>query len=160
EGCHEWTYKLHYDRPSRAAMLKNALGNSVTLMPEYYPPGTTLSGTPPVPTYGGAQSDWPDPTTQNPKWDWKTTTDGSVFGALPWDHDCDGVIQACLPGESPGLTYSVKTDQANLQNEWIWTLSMGYDRFNGIIYRPDPGMPFRAYNEHVDVSGGSVPGIS
>jgi hypothetical protein len=39
-GCAAWVYVLHWDRPSRLAALKNALGDSVSIISEYYPPGT------------------------------------------------------------------------------------------------------------------------
>ncbi len=41
-GCSAWTYVLKWESPSRLAMLKNALGDSVAINSEYYPPGTTI----------------------------------------------------------------------------------------------------------------------
>lgn len=43
QGCAAWVYLLHWDRPSRLASLKNALGSSVSLNSEYYPPGTNIT---------------------------------------------------------------------------------------------------------------------
>ncbi|MGE5346058.1 MAG: PilC/PilY family type IV pilus protein [Acidithiobacillales bacterium] len=42
-GCAGWVYLLHWDRPSRLASLKNALGDSVSINSEYYPPGTNIT---------------------------------------------------------------------------------------------------------------------
>ncbi len=42
-GCSAWVYVLHWDRPSRLAALKNALGDSVSIVSEYYPPGTKVT---------------------------------------------------------------------------------------------------------------------
>ncbi len=41
-GCAAWLYLLHWDRPSRIAQLKNALGDSVNIVSEFYPPGSTV----------------------------------------------------------------------------------------------------------------------
>ncbi len=42
-GCAAWLYLLHWDRPSRISQLKNALGDSVNLITEFYPPGSTVT---------------------------------------------------------------------------------------------------------------------
>ncbi len=55
-GCHRWRYTLHWDRPSRLATLKNALGNSVTIRKSYKAPGA------------GTQDDWPDPIATSIDW--------------------------------------------------------------------------------------------
>jgi hypothetical protein len=41
-GCAGWVYLLHWDRPSRLSSLKNALGDTVSINSEYYPPGTNV----------------------------------------------------------------------------------------------------------------------
>lgn len=43
EGCNAWLYLLHWDRPSRIAQLKNALGDSVNIISEFYPPGSVVT---------------------------------------------------------------------------------------------------------------------
>jgi hypothetical protein len=41
-GCAAWIYLLHWDRPSRIAQMKNALGDQVNIYSEFYPPGSTV----------------------------------------------------------------------------------------------------------------------
>ncbi len=108
-GCHQWRYTLHWDRPSRLATLKNALGNSVTIRKGFTAPG------------GGTQDDWPDPLAHSIDWTgapnagaWNYVAPppsaGTTFG---YDHDCDDPIKgpACGslpetgPDEKPGIWY-------------------------------------------------------
>ena len=86
-GCHRWRYTLHWDRPSRLATLKNALGNSVTLYKNFKAPGA------------GGQNDWPDPIDHSVDWTgaanagaWKYTSPSAPTTAA-YDHDCDDVIK-------------------------------------------------------------------
>ena len=48
-GCHRWRYALRWEQPSRLAILKNVLGDSVTTYTDFKAPGA------------GNQDDWPDP---------------------------------------------------------------------------------------------------
>ncbi len=66
-GCHRWRYTLKWDRPSRLATLKNALGNSVTIRKSYKAPGA------------GTQDDWPDPIKTSIDW-----SGNSNAGAWDW----------------------------------------------------------------------------
>ncbi len=58
------------------------------------------------------------------------------------------------------ITYTVGFDQGGVQNDWAWTVRWGFDVFNGIIYRDDPGIPFTAYDSTTDMSGNSIPMVT
>ena len=168
EGCHRWRYTLHWDRPSRLATLKNALGNSVTIYKDYKAPGA------------GTQDDWPDPITNSidwsgaanaGAWDYKTPPAAAKTTAA-YDHDCDSSgYPACPVGEQPGIFYEagwagkikygpatapapgnqypipvgpiggVTKDPNGDVVDWQWTLNYGYGKVpaNDIIYGLDPG---------------------
>lgn len=114
-GCHQWRYTLHWDRPSRLATLKNALGNSVTLYKSYAAPGASAANP------GGTQDGWPDPIdhsidwTGAPNagaWNWKAPP-AAAAASFAWDHDCNdpvkgpvcGSLAAVGPDENPGIWY-------------------------------------------------------
>ncbi len=100
EGCHRWQYALRWERPSRLAVLKNVLGNSVTTYADYTAPGN------------GTQDDWPDPIdrSENPgAWDYTSRSLPGTTGN--YDHDCDQKGNTCT-GEQPGISYAKGT--------WDW----------------------------------------
>ena len=108
-GCHQWRYTLHWDRPSRLATLKNALGNSVTIYKNFTAPGS------------GTQTDWPDPIVHSIDWTGAPNAGAWNYAAPPasagttfaYDHDCDDPVKgpACGslaqvgPDEKPGIWY-------------------------------------------------------
>ncbi len=124
-GCHAWRYTLHWDRPSRLATLKNALGNSVTLRKSFKAPGL------------GGQDDWPDPlvssvswtsTAANPggvpnagAWNW-TSPPASAATTFAYDHDCDDIVKggpACaVNGEHAGIWYEAGWDDPS--DNWFY----------------------------------------
>ena len=128
-GCHRWRYALRFEQPSRLAILKNVLGNSVTTNTGYKAPGA------------GNQNDWPDPITHSASGQWNY-----LSPPLPtvgtYNHDCGGPLgPACAPptptdveGEQPGIYYSKGT--------WDWPdpnsdfLVPVYDPAYPPLYRP------------------------
>jgi hypothetical protein len=103
-GCHQWRYTLHWDRPSRLAVLKSALGNSVTIYQNFKAPGN------------GTQDDWPDPLvysidwTGAPNagaWNWKSPP-ASANVSAPYDHDCGDPVKGppCSAGETPNSSFA------------------------------------------------------
>ena len=75
-SCHRWRYALRWEQPSRLAILKNVLGNSVTTYTDYKAPGS------------GIQDDWPDPIDDSEIADaWKYTAPSQPT-TRPYDHDC------------------------------------------------------------------------
>jgi hypothetical protein len=107
QGCHRWRYALRWERPSRLAILKNVLGNSVTTYSDYKAPGT------------GLQTDWPNPIDNSLAWRWKNPSNTTIG---LWNHDCDDFTSgapACKgqkawpdpdnEGEHPGIWYSQGT---------------------------------------------------
>ena len=129
-GCHRWRYALRWEEPSRIAILKNVLGNSVTTYTGYKAPGD------------GNQKDWPDPIDHSEiAGAWKYTAPSQPTVGT-YDHDCGGGVgPVCgLPtptdveGEQPGIYYSKGT--------WIWPdpnsnfLSSSYDPAYPPFYRP------------------------
>lgn len=132
QGCHRWRYALRWERPSRLAVLKNVLGNSVTTYSDYKAPGNGLA------------TDWPDPLTNsvNPNaWNYQTVP-GTVG---TWKHDCGtGGAPACQgakawpdrdsEGEFAGIHYS--------QGTWDYPdpnsndLSSVYDPLRPPVFHP------------------------
>jgi hypothetical protein len=128
-GCHRWRYALRWEQPSRLAILKNVLGNSVTTFTDYRAPGN------------GDQDDWPDPIAHSQisgAWDYASKLLPTVG---TYDHDCGAGLPACAPptatdieGERPGIYYSKGT--------WDWpdpnslSLSSTYDSTHPPIYHP------------------------
>jgi len=181
-GCHSWRYTLHWDRPSRLATLKNALGNSVTINKSYKGPAGAVNG---------QLGDWPDPMTASVDWNgspnpgaWNYKSPPASAGVTAaYDHDCDDFANggpACGAGEHPGIWYAdgyadatgLIVAAADPQGEivdWSWTLNYGYGKApnDDIIYGLDPGPPLLAYDMTVDTAGtgssglgGSIPGIT
>ncbi len=170
-GCHRWKYALHWDRPSRLATLKNALGKWVTIRKAYAAPG------------GGTQNDWPDPILHSVDWTgapnagaWDYTSPPAVAATTAaYDHDCDNFIKggpACKApnppgdpdGEHPGIYYTIGPADAHSEIvDWSWTLNYGYAKAPGldIIYGLDPGPPLLAYDMTAElVTGNSIPDIT
>ncbi|MDL2718745.1 MAG: hypothetical protein PT977_13415 [Acidobacteriota bacterium] len=127
-GCHRWRYALRWEQPSRLALLKNVLGNSVTTYTGFKAPGA------------GTQNDWPDPIQHSEiPGAWKYTLPSQPTVST-YDHDCGVGLPACKPpggadveGEKPGIYYSKGT--------WDWpdpnsALSSTYDPNYPPIYRP------------------------
>jgi hypothetical protein len=106
-GCHRWRYALRWEQPSRLAILKNVLGDSVTTYTDFKAPGN------------GNQDDWPDPIAHSEIPDaWRYTLPSQPTTRL-YDHDCGVGLPACalptvtdLEGEQPGIYYSKGT--------WDW----------------------------------------
>jgi len=187
-GCHRWRYTLHWDRPSRLATLKNALGSSVTIYKNFKAPGA------------GTQDDWPDPIVASVDWsgasnagawNWESPPPAAATG-ITWKHDCDDGKggPACKPGENPGISYAAGfagvptyklgpgnnraapytpdpplgpiiagTDPHGEVVDWQWTLNYGYGMANDIIYGLDPGPPLPIYNLTSDTSGKGSSGL-
>ena len=143
QGCHRWRYALRWERPSRLAILKNVLGNSVTTYSDYTAPGT------------GLQTDWPDPIDYSLTWRWKNPS-STTIGL--WSHDCDDSTSgapACkgagaypdIEGEHPGIYYSKGT--------WDWPdpgpnsdLPSIYSSTYPPLYHPnDPTTKSRMYED-------------
>jgi hypothetical protein len=125
QGCHRWRYALRWEQPSRLAILKNVLGNSVTTYTDFKAPGS------------GNQNDWPDPIFHSMvagAWNYASPSQPTVG---TYAHDCDApsapACQGVKPfpdrdneGEHPGIWYSKGT--------WDW---------------PDPNsqdLPAHSYN--------------
>lgn len=169
-GCHRWKYALHWDRPSRLATLKNALGNSVTIQKSFKAPG------------GGAQDDWPDPIAHSVDWTgapnagaWDyTNPPAAAATTFAYDHNCNDFLKggpACAApkpgdpdGEHPGIWYTIgPADGAGEIVDWSWTLNYGYGKAPGldIIYGLDPGPPLPVYDLTAEaLTGNSIPGIT
>jgi hypothetical protein len=174
QGCHRWKYALHWDRPSRLATLKNALGNSVTIYKAFKAPGA------------GTQDDWPDPIAASVDWTGAPNPGAWNYAAPPasaattfaYDHDCDDFLKggpACAApsagdpdGEHPGIWYTIgPADGAGEIVDWSWTLNYGYGKApgNDVIYGLDPGPPLPVYDlTTITVAGptfgDSIPGIT
>lgn len=135
-GCHRWRYALRWEQPSRLAVLKNVLGDSVKIFTDFQAPGNL-----PVTDHTG--NDWPDPyyASETPRaWQWNATPPQPTVGT--WAQDCNSPgAPACLlasptdvEGEQPGIYYSKGT--------WDWpdpnsaALSSAYDPAFPPIYRP------------------------
>ncbi|MEO8586167.1 MAG: hypothetical protein ABI584_08395 [Acidobacteriota bacterium] len=129
-GCHRWRYALRWEQPSRLAILKNVLGNSVTTYTGFKAPGA------------GTQNDWPDPIQHSEiPGAWKYTLPSQPTVST-YDHDCGVGLPACKPpsgtdveGEQPGIYYSKGT--------WDWPdpgtlspLNVDYDPAHPPIYHP------------------------
>jgi hypothetical protein len=187
EGCHRWKYSLHWDRPSRLATLKNALGSSVTINKTYKGPNGGLAAP--------SGNDWPDPIAHSVDWtgapspgawDYKNpipivTVPPTPGPSFAYDHDCDDFLKggpACAApkpgdpdGEHPGIWYTVgPADGAGEIVDWSWTLNYGYGKAPGldIIYGPDPGPPLPVYDmtnapglgSDTPPGGYSIPGVT
>ncbi|MCM3875380.1 MAG: hypothetical protein NEA02_03060 [Thermoanaerobaculia bacterium] len=135
-GCHRWRYALRWERPSRLAILKNVLGNSVTTYSDYKAPGT------------GLQTDWPDPIANSVipgAWNYVSPSGaGPTVGT--YAHDCDSATApACLgpkawpnpdnEGEHPGIYYSMGTWDYPDPNSQSIPLSV-YDPLMPPMYHP------------------------
>ena len=172
-GCHRWKYALHWDRPSRLATLKNALGKSVTNYKSYKAPG------------GGAQDDWPDPIDHSVDWTGAPNAGAWKYKSPPpaaattavYDHDCDDFLKggpACKApgpgdpdGEHPGIWYTSGPADHGEIVDWSWTLNYGYAKApgNDTVYGLDPGPPLPVYDLTVNAVvghplGDSIPGIT
>ena len=172
EGCHRWKYALHWDRPSRLATLKNALGSSVTIY-RVRPPAPARR------TTGRIRSSraWTGPATRPPGTGTTPRRPRRPTTAA-YDHDCDNAVgPACAgpkpgdpDGEHPGIWYTIgPADGAGEIVDWSWTLNYGYAKApaNDIVFGLDPGPPLDVYDLTVDTTGlgptglgGSIPGIT
>ncbi len=143
QGCHRWQYALRWEQPSRLAILKNVLGDSVTTYTAYTAPGN------------GNQNDWPDPTSYNPSgighseipsaWNYKAPSGAGPTVGGPWAHNCDdpGAPPCALLGEQPGISYSKGT--------WDWP----DPNSNDLKSNYDPAWP-PFYHPGADTTGSSV----
>ena len=138
QGCHQWRYTLHWDRPSRLATLKNALGNSVTIDKGYAAPG------------GGAVSDWPDPVTHSVDWTGASNADAWNWKKPPaaaqttfkYDHDCNSPTPACSASETPNPLFmgSFHPSGNGIMYEAGWAGAMAYHETTGEALIP--GLPY------------------
>jgi hypothetical protein len=156
-GCHQWRYRLHWDRPSRLATLKNALGNSVTIYENYKAPGA------------GMQADWPDPMTNSVDWTgnpnpgaWNyASPPASAATTFAYNHG-GGILYAAGYADASGAIVAPADPQGEVV-DWSWTLDYGFGVApgNDIIYGLDPGPPLAVYDLTAEaVSGNSIPGIT
>jgi hypothetical protein len=223
-GCAGWVYLLHWDRPSRLASLKNALGDDVSINSEYYPPGTNVINNtttpwvvervadarfnkPDVPgakptdpptasphngaVVGGPSDGSAWPAISNPNWNaggavvtYRQGTDlEAYYSTLPplqptppppppsptpatgIDVTADPTIPNPLydfpwGGNVVGNYHVMAYDQFGNQATWAWTLAFGTDSSGNTIYGPDPGRPFKAYDETVHTGAESWPAPS
>ena len=124
--CHRWQYALRWERPSRLAVLKNVLGNSVTTYTDYKAPGD------------GKQDDWPDPLDHSVTagaWKWTSPT-GVGPTVSTWAHDCDTPgAPACKGGEIPGISYSQGTWDFPDPNSQV--IASTYDPSVPPVFHPD-----------------------
>jgi hypothetical protein len=175
-ACHRWRYALRWERPSRLAVLKNALGNSVTTYTDYNAPGNL-----PVTDHTG--NDWPDPIVNSVNlgaWNYQSPSGTTI--SKKWDHDCDNPLPACqgptatdVEGEQPGIYYSKGTwdfPDPNAQNlASVYNDSLNYP-FEPPVYHPgsdtrgsmvweDPSMSplsLAPYGNTDPVTGNIIPG--
>lgn len=86
-NCRIWTYVLLFERPSRLAIIKNALGNHVSIVESYLPPPFVLQNDP------GYYS-W---TTTTPntafRGDWRTPPTGAKVEAFAYNPASQGNVQ-------------------------------------------------------------------
>ena len=131
-ACHRWRYALRWERPSRLAVLKNVLGNSVTTYTDYTAPGN------------GNQTDWPDPIAHSISGAWNYTNPSGATVST-YNHDCDDPVKgpACLAptatdveGEHPGIWYSKGTWDFPDPNSQAIPLPT-YDPLNPPLYHPN-----------------------
>ncbi len=177
-ACNSWLYLLHWDGPSRLAQLKNALGDTVNINSEFYPPGSNILDNTTTPwtierASGLAVGGPPD----GSAWDasapnWQNWAGDLGTGATAEYHqgsDLVTYLSATVPalmsgstatlfipsaqptltqvGPNVGATYNLPAyDPAGNQVTWSWTIDFGSDS-NGLVYKPDPGRPFKAYDE-------------
>jgi len=127
-----WRHVLKFDLPSRIATMKNALGDSVSIIPSYAPPafrvdpatGVVLDQTP-------FQGEWKNAA--------NTVTISSIKDSNKWreappysgTYTVTEINPDCTPG--PGLRPGCTT--------WQFDLS-----FPGTGVHPDPGPPFDAFD--------------
>jgi hypothetical protein len=133
-ACHRWRYALRWERPSRLAVLKNALGNSVTTYTDYKAPGD------------GNQNDWPDPIAHSViqhAWNYQSPSGAGPTVSKTWDHDCDDPVKGpgCQgptagdpEGEQPGIYYSKGT--WDFPDPFSQDISSNYDPFMPPVYHP------------------------
>ncbi|MHB8800986.1 MAG: pilus assembly protein [Thermoanaerobaculia bacterium] len=96
-NCRVWTYVLLFERPSRLALVKNALGNHVSIVDSYLPPPYVTAGDP------GYYS-------------WTTTTSNTAFRA-DW---------RTPPAAAKVETFAFDpADQTRIQF-WVYTIDYGY----------------------------------
>lgn len=120
----KWRYVLKFDLPSRIATMKNALGDTVSIIPSYTPPSFNLA------TRAGMQGAWA--TTAN------TVTISSTLDSNKWrdedgnDHTVTEINPECAGGGGPGIVPGCNT--------WVFEL----DYASGSTVSEDPGPPFDA----------------
>ena len=138
-----WEYVLKFDLPSRIAVMKNALGNSVTTVTGYWPPLAT------------GQTDVGNLRVTNSNW---TNNNVHVYTSFRKAKNISGV-----PGdvgynpdwEDKGPACNVTTGENC--NEFVYALDYSPN------YGPDPGIPIDLYDENnhgrpIDNVGTSGPG--
>ena len=145
--AHSWRHVLKFDLPSRIATMKNALGESVSIIATYAPPAFRVD-----PTTGvlldrtGFQGAWADSS--------NTVTISSIRDSNKWreappysgTYTVTEINPDCTPG--PGLRPGCTT----------WQFDLTYP---GPGVNPDPGPPFDAYDPatgkpRVDAFGNNV----
>jgi hypothetical protein len=134
-GCHRWRYALRWERPSRLAILKNVLGNSVTTYTDYAAPGA------------GNQADWPDPKLFSEiAGAWDPTNPALVTTGGPYDHQCNAPTTPVTPcqaaGAQPNIEGEVSAPIFYSKGTWDFpdpnsqVLSSTYDPTNSPVYHP------------------------
>jgi hypothetical protein len=144
------------------SMLKNALGDSVGLNTEYYPPGTNILDSTTTPwtversgklAVGGAAdgSDWP--AIDNPSWGGFGTDPiplGATYvagsGGIAYQLGAPGPVTSWrFPDGQENYLFNAYDPDGN-QATWSWTITWGtYLSPDGVtlnkLYRDDPGIP-------------------
>lgn len=136
-NARRWKYTLKFDRPSRIAVMKNALGDSVSIITSYQPPALVcndLNGA----TWQAACNASPSRVTLEPVLDSNTWWDPQ---SGPW---VDGAYAGAL------ITVPEINDHCNPPGDvtgcttWQYTLDYGAGSFG-----PDPGEPVDAIDSPV-----------
>ena len=142
-----WYYALHWDKPSRMAIVKNALGNSVTIRSPLPPTATSPGNVGYLPpdddndgTYG-EQTDWPSPT---------------AGGALNQANWAGGTITYLNPDNAGDRAAAAAAIGLSMQDPngdsdtWVFQIT-------GASPIAAPGLPFEAYDHpNLNTAGSSA----